>query len=109
MVRERPAQPPPYPAERARGGEIILRRRWQRIVFVVGLALPFVLLLCCCSCADRSTWLIGAGERCMLRNPGCRHRSLRSWKRRAKVIDQHAAAFILQGALDRLQRGALAN
>jgi len=29
--------------------------------------------------------------------------------RRAKVIDQHAAAFILQGALDRLQRGALAN
>ena len=29
--------------------------------------------------------------------------------RRAKVIDQHAAAFILQGALDRLQRGPLAN
>ena len=29
--------------------------------------------------------------------------------RRAKVIDQHAAAFILQGALDRLKRGALAN
>jgi len=28
--------------------------------------------------------------------------------RRAKVIDQHAAAFILQGALDRLARGALA-
>src|SRR5262249_26102915 len=28
--------------------------------------------------------------------------------RRAKVIDQHAAAFILQGALDRLSRGALA-
>jgi putative holliday junction resolvase len=27
--------------------------------------------------------------------------------RRAKVIDQHAAAFILQGALDRLARGAL--
>jgi putative Holliday junction resolvase len=25
--------------------------------------------------------------------------------RRAKVIDQHAAAFILQGALDRLKRG----
>jgi putative Holliday junction resolvase len=24
--------------------------------------------------------------------------------RRAKVIDQHAAAFILQGALDRLRR-----
>src|SRR5215813_6565915 len=27
--------------------------------------------------------------------------------RRARVIDQHAAAFILQGALDRLSRGAL--
>ena len=27
--------------------------------------------------------------------------------RRAKVIDQHAAAFILQGALDRLVRGAI--
>ncbi len=29
--------------------------------------------------------------------------------RRAKVIDQHAAAFILQGALDRLARGTLAH
>src|SRR5438128_11790948 len=28
--------------------------------------------------------------------------------RRARVIDQHAAAFILQGALDRLARGVLA-
>ena len=32
----------PYPAEKARGGEIggeiILRRRWQRIVFIAGLA-----------------------------------------------------------------------
>src|SRR5499427_4162933 len=28
--------------------------------------------------------------------------------RRAKVIDQHAAVFILQGALDRLARGVLA-
>jgi len=27
-----------------------------------------------------------------------------SWSRRAAVIDQHAAAFILQGALDRLAR-----
>jgi len=27
----------PYPAEKARGGEIILRRRWQRIVFIAGL------------------------------------------------------------------------
>jgi hypothetical protein len=27
-----------YPAEKARGGEIILRRRWQRVVFIAGLA-----------------------------------------------------------------------
>jgi putative holliday junction resolvase len=27
-----------------------------------------------------------------------------TWARRAEVIDQHAAAFILQGALDRLRR-----
>jgi hypothetical protein len=40
MVREKPAQPPPYPAEKARRGEIILRRPWQRIVFMLGLALP---------------------------------------------------------------------
>ena len=29
--------------------------------------------------------------------------------RRARVIDQHAAVFILQGALDRLARGAMAH
>jgi len=45
MATDGPPQPPPYPAEKARGGEIILRRRWQRAVFVLGLALPLVLLL----------------------------------------------------------------
>jgi hypothetical protein len=45
MVREKPAQPPPYPGEKARGGEIILRKPWQRIIFILGLAAPFVLLL----------------------------------------------------------------
>jgi hypothetical protein len=45
MVRQKPAQPTPYPAEKARGGEIILRRPWQRIVFVVGLAVPILLLI----------------------------------------------------------------
>ena len=45
MVREKAAQPPPYSAEKTRGGEIILRRRWQRIVFHRALALPVVLLL----------------------------------------------------------------
>ena len=38
-------EPRPYPAEKARGGEIILRTRWQRAVFVVGLAAVFVLAL----------------------------------------------------------------
>ena len=27
----------PYPAEKARGGEIILLKRWQRVVFIAGL------------------------------------------------------------------------
>jgi hypothetical protein len=45
MVREKPAQPPPYPAEEARGGEIILRKPWQRAVFIIGLATPFILLV----------------------------------------------------------------
>ncbi len=45
MVRNGPTQPAPYPAERARGGEIILRKPWQRTVFILGLALPLVLLL----------------------------------------------------------------
>jgi hypothetical protein len=27
----------PYPAEKARGGEIILRKPWQRRVFIAGL------------------------------------------------------------------------
>jgi len=45
MVRESPPEPapppkesPPYPAEKARGGEIILRTRTQRIIFISGLA-----------------------------------------------------------------------
>lgn len=28
----------PYPAEKARQGEIILKSRWQRMVFIAGLA-----------------------------------------------------------------------
>jgi hypothetical protein len=34
-----------YPAEKARQGEIILRRRWQRLVFVAALALAVVLAI----------------------------------------------------------------
>ena len=45
MVRERPAQQPPYPAEKARGATIDLRKPWQRVVFILGLAAPIVLLL----------------------------------------------------------------
>jgi hypothetical protein len=41
--RTNQSEPPPYPSERARGGEIILRRRWQRVVFVAGLAGAVVL------------------------------------------------------------------
>jgi hypothetical protein len=33
-----------YPAEKARQGEIILRKPWQRVVFIVGLLAPFALL-----------------------------------------------------------------
>jgi hypothetical protein len=32
----------PYPAEKARGAEIILRRPWQRPVFVLGLVAPTI-------------------------------------------------------------------
>jgi hypothetical protein len=38
-------QTPEYSAERARGAEIILRRRWQRTVFIGGLAGAIVLAL----------------------------------------------------------------
>jgi hypothetical protein len=52
MVREGPAQPPPppkekepYPADKARGGEIILRTPTRRAIFFGGLIGIFVLLL----------------------------------------------------------------
>jgi hypothetical protein len=34
-----------YPAEKARQGEIILRRPWQRVVFIAGLAGAVILAL----------------------------------------------------------------
>jgi hypothetical protein len=37
MVREGPPQPAPYPAEKARGGEIILRTPLRRMIFIGGL------------------------------------------------------------------------
>lgn len=50
MVREGPAQPAPppkqpYPAEKARGGEIILTTPLRRWIFFGGLIGAFVLVL----------------------------------------------------------------
>jgi hypothetical protein len=52
-VREAPGQPapppknepPPYPADKARGGEIVLRSRAQRVIFIAGLVGAVVLVL----------------------------------------------------------------
>jgi len=41
---KRDASPPAYSAEKARQGEIILRKPWQRMVFAAALIIPFVLL-----------------------------------------------------------------
>jgi hypothetical protein len=43
--REVQKQEAAYAAEKARGGEIVLRKTWQRAVFIAGLAAPLVLLL----------------------------------------------------------------
>jgi hypothetical protein len=45
MVREGPAQPAPYPAEKARGGEIILRTPLRRAIFIGGLIAVVVVAL----------------------------------------------------------------
>ena len=50
MVREGPAQPAPpprqpYPAEKARGGEIILNTPLKRWIFIAGLVGAVVLVL----------------------------------------------------------------
>jgi hypothetical protein len=49
VVREAPAQPAPpprpYPAEKARSGEIILKTPLQRYVFIAGLAGAVLLVL----------------------------------------------------------------
>ena len=42
---ERAIQSKPYPAEKARGGEIILRTPLQRWVFIAGLAGAVILVL----------------------------------------------------------------
>jgi hypothetical protein len=45
MVREGPPQPAPYPAEKARGGEIILRTPLRRAIFIGGLIAVVVVAL----------------------------------------------------------------
>ena len=51
MVRDAPAQPAPppkpepYPADKARGAEIDLRRPWQKYVFFGGLIAVVLLLI----------------------------------------------------------------
>jgi hypothetical protein len=52
MLREGPAQPAPppnepqsYPAEKARGGEIILKTPARRAIFIAGLAGAVLLVL----------------------------------------------------------------
>ena len=45
MTNERESERRAYPAEKARQGEIILRKRWQRVVFIAGLAGCVLLVL----------------------------------------------------------------
>jgi hypothetical protein len=44
VTESRPGEQRRIPADEARQGEIILRKRWQRIVFIAGLA-GFVLFI----------------------------------------------------------------
>ena len=45
MVREGPPEPAPYPAEKARGGEINLRTPLRRTIFIGGLIATAVIAL----------------------------------------------------------------
>jgi hypothetical protein len=42
VADERPPEERPYPAEKARQADIVLRRRGQRALFVAGIAAAFV-------------------------------------------------------------------
>jgi hypothetical protein len=44
-VRRAPKSPKIYPAEKVRQGTVILRKRWQRIVFIAGLVGSVLLAL----------------------------------------------------------------
>ncbi len=45
MVREGPPEPAPYPAEKVRGGEIILRAPLRRAIFIGGLTAMIIVVL----------------------------------------------------------------
>jgi hypothetical protein len=45
MAGERPARPTPYPAEKARGGEIILTTPARQAIFLAGLIGAVLLVL----------------------------------------------------------------
>lgn len=45
MARQAKPEQPVYSAEKVRQGEIVLKRPWERGVFIAGLALPFVIAL----------------------------------------------------------------
>jgi len=46
-------QPPRFTADETRGGEIVLRKGWERAVFVLGLSLAIILALILCLVAWR--------------------------------------------------------
>lgn len=39
MDERPPPTPDPYPADKARQGDIVLRRTWQRVIFIGGLVI----------------------------------------------------------------------
>jgi hypothetical protein len=45
MARNAKSEQPAYSAQKVRQGEIILRKPWERGLFIAGLALPFVIVL----------------------------------------------------------------
>jgi len=44
-MRYTKSQQPVYSAEKARQGDIVLKKPWERGLFIAGLALPFVIAL----------------------------------------------------------------
>ncbi|HVW92327.1 MAG TPA: hypothetical protein VHB74_06935 [Devosia sp.] len=45
MARSVKSEQPVYSGQKARQGEIVLRKPWERGLFIAGLAVPFVIVL----------------------------------------------------------------